>query len=90
MTASLMLLTSALPPAGDDVPDLIPYGAAARKALELTFREALRVGHNYVGTEHILLALIEMEDGTGPLADLGIDKPRAGIAVTAALSAQQQ
>ena len=45
--------------------------------LELTFREALRMGHNYIGTEHILLALAEFENGTGVLADLGIDKAAA-------------
>lgn len=43
--------------AADHVPDLIPYDARAKKVLELTFREALRLGHNYVGTEHVLLAL---------------------------------
>ena len=42
--------------------------------LELTFREALRLGHNYIGTEHILLALLELEDGTGVLSGLGLDK----------------
>ena len=41
--------------------------------LELTFREALRMGRNYIGTEHILLALAEFENGTGVPADLGID-----------------
>src|SRR5262249_50584470 len=45
-----------LPPAADHVPDLVPFDSRARKALELTFREALRMGHNYIGTEHILLA----------------------------------
>ena len=35
--------------------------------LELTFREAQRMGHNYIGTEHILLALAEFENGTGVL-----------------------
>ncbi|MBY8875935.1 ATP-dependent Clp protease ATP-binding subunit [Micromonospora sp. PLK6-60] len=66
--------TAVLPPAADQVPDLIPYDARGKKALELTFREALRLGHNYVGTEHILLALIEEENGDGPLAGLGLDK----------------
>ena len=42
--------------------------------LELTFRQALRMGHNYIGTEHILLALLEFEDGTGVLSSLGLDK----------------
>ncbi|MBB5914259.1 hypothetical protein BJY24_003126 [Nocardia transvalensis] len=66
--------TAALPPATDDVPGLIPYSAASRKALELTFREALRLGHNYIGTEHLLLALLEQEDGTGVLSGLGLIK----------------
>ncbi|HEX6870143.1 MAG TPA: Clp protease N-terminal domain-containing protein [Micromonosporaceae bacterium] len=67
--------TSALPLAAEQAPDLIPYGAGAKKALELTFREALRLGHNYIGTEHILLALLEFEDGAGVLAELGLTKP---------------
>ena len=58
----------------------------AKKALELTFREALRLGHNYVGTEHILLALLELEDGTGVLAGLGIDKAAAEAFIAAALA----
>jgi hypothetical protein len=67
--------TAALPPAADDIPDLIPYGPEAKKVLELTFREALRLGHNYIGTEHILLALLEHENGQGVLSGLGITKP---------------
>jgi len=66
--------TAALPPAGEEPPELVPFDAAAKKALELTFREALRLGHNYVGTEHILLALLELEAGDGVLSGLGVDK----------------
>ncbi|MGW1023694.1 Clp protease N-terminal domain-containing protein [Streptomyces sp. NPDC002577] len=66
--------TAALPPAAEELPALIPFDAGAKKALELTFREALRMGHNYVGTEHILLALLEFEDGSGVLSGLGVDK----------------
>ncbi|GCB47163.1 Clp protease N-terminal domain-containing protein [Streptomyces sp. NL15-2K] len=66
--------TAALPPAAEEVPELVPYQSDAKKVLELTFREALRLGHNYIGTEHILLALLEFEHGTGPLAGLGIEK----------------
>ena len=80
---------AALPVAADTVPDLIPYSGPARKALELTFREALRLGHNYIGTEHILLALLELEGGTGVLSDLGIDKADAETSITAALDAIQ-
>ncbi|MFJ9869481.1 Clp protease N-terminal domain-containing protein [Streptomyces sp. NPDC101165] len=66
--------TAALPPAAEEVPDLVPYGPEAKKVLELTFREALRLGHNYIGTEHLLLALLEHENGTGVLSGLGITK----------------
>ena len=56
---------------------LVPFGTTAKKALELTFREALRLGHNYIGTEHILLALLEAEGGDGPLHRAGISKEQA-------------
>ncbi|MEU5534952.1 Clp protease N-terminal domain-containing protein [Streptomyces sp. NPDC020362] len=65
---------AALPPAAEEVPDLVPYGPEAKKVLELTFREALRLGHNYIGTEHLLLALLEHENGEGVLSGLGITK----------------
>jgi ATP-dependent Clp protease ATP-binding subunit ClpA len=55
--------------------------------LELTFRQALRLGHNYIGTEHILLALLEFEDGAGVLAGIGIDKAAAEADITAAVAA---
>ncbi|MFJ8885274.1 Clp protease N-terminal domain-containing protein [Streptomyces sp. NPDC102402] len=71
----------ALPAAADEVPELIPYDAGARKALELTFREALRLGHDFVGTGHVLLALLEFEGGAGLLTGLGIDKQAASSAV---------
>ncbi|WP_328942950.1 ATP-dependent Clp protease ATP-binding subunit [Streptomyces sp. NBC_00250] len=66
-----------LPPAAAEMPALVPFDAASKKVLELTFREALRLGHHYVGTEHILLALLEHEDGAGVLTDLGLDKATA-------------
>ncbi|MDO3700823.1 Clp protease N-terminal domain-containing protein [Micromonospora sp. C28SCA-DRY-2] len=79
---------AALPAASAaEVPDLIPYDAQSRKALELTFREALRLGHNYIGTEHILLALLELENGSGVLTGLGVDKAGAETWVVAALEA---
>lgn len=64
---------------------LIPFDAAARKALELTFREALRLGHDYVGTEHVLLALLENENGDGLLTSLGVTKARVEADLIAAL-----
>ncbi|XTZ17201.1 Clp protease N-terminal domain-containing protein [Micromonospora echinospora] len=80
-------VTAVLPAAVSDVPDLIPYNADGKKTLELTFREALRLGHNYIGTEHILLALLEQEDGNGVLTRLGIDKAAAEAGIAAALEA---
>jgi ATP-dependent Clp protease ATP-binding subunit ClpA len=76
-----------LPPSADYVPELIPFDGPAKKALELTFRVALRLGHNYIGTEHMLLALLEVEDGTGVLAGLGVDRERAEADITAAIAA---
>lgn len=80
-------LAAVLPPSVDALPELIPYDQSARKVLELTFREALRLGHNYVGTEHILLALLELEDGAGVLTGLGIDKDATDDFVIATLAA---
>ncbi|MEV1073500.1 Clp protease N-terminal domain-containing protein [Micromonospora parva] len=80
-------VTAVLPPRAEQVPDLIPYDARGKKALELTFREALRLGHNYIGTEHILLALLEQEDGDGVLTTLGLEKAAVESALAAALAA---
>ncbi|MBI4943823.1 MAG: ATP-dependent Clp protease ATP-binding subunit [Actinobacteria bacterium] len=70
-----------LPEPAGEVPALIPFDALAKKALELTFREALRLDATHVGTEHILLALLESEDGTGVLAGLGVDKAAAAASL---------
>jgi hypothetical protein len=80
-------VAAALPPRVEQVPDLIPYDARGKKALELTFREALRLGHNYIGTEHILLALLEQEDGAGVLTSLGLEKAAVEADLAAALAA---
>ncbi|MEK2474528.1 MULTISPECIES: Clp protease N-terminal domain-containing protein [Streptomyces] len=87
-------VTALLPPAVDSLPALTPFDAQSRKALELTYRESLRLGHNYIGTEHILLALLEQENGSGPLTALGIDKTATeafiGKELAKILAAQQQ
>ncbi|MEU3146244.1 MULTISPECIES: Clp protease N-terminal domain-containing protein [unclassified Streptomyces] len=77
---------AALPPAVEDAPELVPYGPAAKKVLELTFREALRLGHPYIGTEHLLLALLEHENGKGVLSGLGVDKTATERYVTELLA----
>ncbi|WP_414936146.1 Clp protease N-terminal domain-containing protein [Amycolatopsis sp. cmx-11-51] len=61
------------------------FGARSKKALELTMREALRLGHNYIGTEHILLALFEIEDFT-VLSELGLSKEKVEATILGALA----
>jgi Clp amino terminal domain, pathogenicity island component len=78
--------TAALPPRAAAMPALIPFDPQAKKALELTFREAHRLGHDYVGTEHVLLALLEVEGGTGVLSGLGVDKADIEATVTGYLA----
>lgn len=53
----------------------IPFTPHARQVLELSLREALQLGHNYIGTEHILLGLIREGEGVGPqvLAKMDVD-----------------
>ena len=78
--------TRVLPAAVEQLPALVPFDSQAKKALELTFREALRMGHNFIGTEHILLALLEVEDGDGLLTGLGIGKPPVETWIEGALA----
>jgi ATP-dependent Clp protease ATP-binding subunit ClpA len=56
----------------------IPFTPRAKKVLELSLREALQLGHDYIGTEHILLALIREGDGVAAqvLVMLGADLNR--------------
>lgn len=81
--------TAALPSPGADVDPaaLVPFDAPARKVLELSAREALRLGHDYVGTEHLLLALLEHEAGAGPLTGAGLAKDAAESFVVTTVAA---
>jgi ATP-dependent Clp protease ATP-binding subunit ClpA len=56
----------------------IPFTPRSKKVLELSLREALQLGHNYIGTEHILLGLIREGEGVGAqvLVVLGADLSR--------------
>ena len=56
----------------------IPFTPRAKKVLELSLRESLQLGHNYIGTEHILLGLIREGDGVAAqvLVKLGADLNR--------------
>jgi hypothetical protein len=79
------VLAAALPPAAGPAPELVPYDARSRKVLELTFREALRLGDDAVGTGHLLLALLEEEPPEqAVLAGLGLTKAAVEAFVAAA------
>jgi hypothetical protein len=72
-------LLAALPPAKVDMPvtdDKIPFTRPAKKVLELALREALLLGHNYIGTEHLLLGVLDEEDGLGARTLTGLDVTR--------------
>ncbi len=66
----------------------IPFTPRAKKVLELSLREALQLGHNYIGTEHILLGLIREGEGVAAkvLVKLGVDLERLRNQVLKSLS----
>jgi hypothetical protein len=75
-----------LGPAVDDPPTgHVPFSAQSKKVLELTVREALRLGHDYVGIEHILLGLLAQDPD---LLD-GITAEQVEAVVVAAVNASQ-
>jgi ATP-dependent Clp protease ATP-binding subunit ClpA len=57
----------------------IPFTPRAKKVLELSLREALQLGHNYMGTEHILLGLIREGEGVGAQVLAGFDADYARV-----------
>ena len=69
----------------------IPFTPRAKKVLELSLREALQLGHNYIGTEHILLGLIREGEGVAAqvLVKLGADLNRVRTQVISLLSGYQ-
>ncbi|NWN87592.1 MAG: ATP-dependent Clp protease ATP-binding subunit, partial [Micrococcaceae bacterium] len=69
----------------------IPFTPRAKKVLELSLREALQLGHNYIGTEHILLGLIREGEGVAAqvLVQLGADLNRVRQTVIQLLSGYQ-
>lgn len=68
-------------------PRRLPYSAEVRRVFELTFRDALRRGHNYLGTEHLLTALLD-SGAIDPILDaLAVDRPAVLGAIDAAVAA---
>jgi ATP-dependent Clp protease ATP-binding subunit ClpC len=68
---------------GDVAAGQIPFTPRAKKVLELSLREAIAMGHGYIGTEHILLGLVRENDGVAAriLLDFGADAERIRGAV---------
>ena len=68
-------IAQARDPRSGDTPERISYTPHAQTVLELSLREARRIGQDYVGTEHILLGVLVEPEGVGGrvLRGLGID-----------------
>lgn len=83
-----VLANATTEPPAPDTPPASRFSDPAANALELTVTEALALGHNYVGCEHLLLGLLAEPDGTGGtvLRELGVELRATRQAVTAALS----
>jgi hypothetical protein len=74
---------------GEEVTDgQIPFTPRTKKVFEMALRESLSLGHNYIGTEHILLALVRENDGVGAriLLDFDADPERVRHQVLRMLS----
>jgi ATP-dependent Clp protease ATP-binding subunit ClpC len=78
-------------PAGSSTTGSPPFTPRAKKVLELSLREALQLGHNYIGTEHLLLGLVREGEGVAAqvLVSLGADLPRVRQQVIQLLSGYQ-
>jgi ATP-dependent Clp protease ATP-binding subunit ClpC len=77
---------------GDEVTTgQIPFTPRAKKVLELSLREALSLGHNYIGTEHLLLGLARENDGVAAriLLDFGANAETIWHRVTAVLASER-
>ncbi len=81
-------LTASMPAPTPPVEGHIPFTVLAKRALEQTTKEALTLGHNYIGTEHILLGLLATEEGLASkvLRRMGLELRTTRRAVVTALS----
>ena len=79
-------------PGGKEPRGHIPFTPRAKKVLELSLREALQLGHNYIGTEHILLGLLREGEGVAAqvLVKLGADLARVREQVIQLLAAHEE
>ena len=72
--------------------DPVPFTPRAKKVLELSLREALQMGHRYIGTEHLLLGLVPEGEGVAAtvLVSLGAELPRVRQVVITLISGGQE
>ena len=76
------------PAEGDAPAERVPLGPSAVATLKGALRQALHLGHNYIGTEHILLGLVEEEDAVAAMLDgLGVTRTGAQEQIEAAFAA---
>ena len=81
-------LVASMEPASSDAPDPTRFAPLTKKVLEVSVKEALGLGHNYVGCEHLLLGLIATEEGLASrvLRRMGIELRTTRRAVVTVLS----
>lgn len=66
------LATATLPPAAASVPALIPFDEHVKDALQRSFAQAQRLEADTIGSEHVLLAVLAVDQGTGILTSFGV------------------
>ena len=89
LRADVVRLTAApeLPPGAPS-----PFTPLAKSVLESALREALNLSHNYIGTEHVLLGMMDVSDGLAAkiLLEHGVDQEMVGERVSSMLAASQE
>jgi ATP-dependent Clp protease ATP-binding subunit ClpA len=82
------LVASMGPPTSETLEAQLPFTPLAKRALELTTKEALNLGHNYIGCEHLLLGLLATADGLASqvLRRMGLELRTTRRALIAALA----
>jgi len=81
-------VTGAGVPKVEEAPEQTPFAPDAKQVLKMAFREALRRGHNYIGTEHLLLGVLADDGSVGSqvLLGLGVTEAATNDRITAALA----
>jgi ATP-dependent Clp protease ATP-binding subunit ClpA len=78
-------------PGDEAVAGQIPFTPRAKRVLELALREALELGHNHIGTEHILLGLVRENEGVAAriLLEFDVDAEQVRNAIVRLLDAER-